>query len=312
MVEVAKYLRLRTSAMLRGVLRGPRALLRHTPKPASPDLLALIHGILDAENITSVSPSPDDHVVFLRGVPIAPWIHLRPADEVWRLWLARLQTLSQTWSEIGDNSAGAPRDWKTWRKTHVHMLQQDNVSVGVAELSVLLAEHATESGKADLIGHSAGGAIALAYLAALRAGRVSEPQLPVRSVITLDAAVGGALGAAGIWSGATRYLHETGGTDWTELHQWATQQGIVVLTVTNTRDMWSHHMLGDLPYLGLRLGPSLALLSQVDGAIHDMLRRMPQLVQAIWEGDPSIEPQNSAAQALDAGGDDTPHGALSH
>jgi pimeloyl-ACP methyl ester carboxylesterase len=296
--------------MLKRAMLGPRALLRHTPKPASPDLEALIHEILDAENFTSISPTPDDHVVFLRGVPIAPWIHLRPADEVWRLWLGRLRELSQTWRNETSQTSNPPRDWQFWRATNVHMLQQDKVAVGVAELSSLLAEHASESGRAHLIGHSAGGAIALAYLSALRAGRIVGPQLPVCSVITLDAAVAGAAGAAGIWSGATRYLHETGSTNWDELHTWAMQRGIAALTVANSRDMWSHHALGDLPYLGLRLGPSVALLSQVDGAIHDMLRRMPQLVQAIWEGDSSAEQGDSAVQALDTSEDDTAPSAL--
>jgi hypothetical protein len=89
------------------------------------------------------------------------------------------------------------------------------------------------------------------------------------------------------------------------------KQGISVLTVANSRDMWSHHALGGLPYLGLRLGPSLALLSQVDGAIHDMLRRMPQLVQAVWEGETPAAPSESEGPALDTSGDDTPRGALS-
>ncbi len=298
--------------MLKHVLRGPQALLRHTPKPASPDLQALIHEILDEENIASVSPNANDHVVFLRGVPIAPWIQLRPADEVWRLWLGRLQALSQTWGDDPSTDAHPQRDWPSWSASNVHMLQQDKVAVGVVELSALLTEHASESGRAHLIGHSAGGAIALAYLAALRAGRVSVPQIPVCSIITLDAAVAGTAGAAGIWSGATRYLQETAGTNWSELHQWAADRGIAVLTVANTRDMWSHHALGDLPYLGLRLGPSLALLSQVDGAIHDMLRRMPQLVQAIWEGDLPAEAHDSAVQTLNPSGDDTHRSALSH
>ncbi len=300
--------------MLRQLWQGPRALLRHTPKPASPDLQTLIRTVLDGEQMVSVSPAPSDHVVFLRGVPIAPWIHLRPADEVWRLWLERLRELSRTWSDEAAQSPDsmAPRDWPSWRATNVHMLQQDKVEAGVEQLASLLAKLASEAERAHLIGHSAGGAIALAYLAAARAGRIAAPQIPVRSVITLDAAVGGAGGVAGIWSGATRYLREMGQTRWDELRQWATDQGIIVLTVANTRDMWSHRALGDLPYLGLRLGPSLALFSQLDGAIHDMLRRMPQLVQAIWEGNSSKQTDESPAQSLDRRGDDTPHGALSH
>jgi pimeloyl-ACP methyl ester carboxylesterase len=299
------------SVMVRQLWQGPRALLRHTPKPASPDLQTLIRRILADEDVAPVCPAPSDHVVFLRGVPVAPWIQLRPADVVWRLWLERLQELSRSWSrEPSKSPTPAPgQDWESWRATNVHMLQEDKVTEGITQLSSLLAAHADEAGAAHLIGHSAGGAIALAYLAALREGHIGGPQLSVRSVITLDAAVEG---VSGIWSGATRYLRRSGGQGWDGLHRWAAAQGITVLTVANKRDTWSHHALGNLPYLGLRLGPSLALFSQLDGAIHDMLRRMPQLVQVIWDGDSPGTPHAAPVPDLDTSDEDAPHGALSH
>src|SRR5579884_45968 len=42
-------------------------------------------------------PQRQDHVVFLRGVPVAPWMTKRPWQTVWSAWLARLEVLFAEW-----------------------------------------------------------------------------------------------------------------------------------------------------------------------------------------------------------------------
>ena len=143
-----------------------------------------------------------------------------------------------------------------------------------------------------LIGHSVGGAVILTYLAHLRENPQEQPPVPLRSVLTLDAAVSG---LAGAWSGAKSHLSRlTGYRVMAEgllgLNQWASERSIRVLTVSNSGDMWSHKRLADLPYLGVHLGSRLALADQLNGTIHGWLRRTPEFVDAIW-GSPEDEQQ---------------------
>lgn len=247
------------------------------------------------------SPQRQDHVVFLRGLPVAPWMTTRPWQSVWSTWLARLEVLFREWqlapaapaapAGVGDHEA----NWEAWREAHVHSMEARRVERGLDALRQMLSdliaqvrapsedESSAPSG-VHLVGHSVGGAVILSYLAELRAHPQEMPAVPVCSALTLDAAVSG---LAGAWSGAKSYLHRlTGnrimGQSLLGLNQWASEQGIRVLTVSNSGDMWSHNRLADLPYLGVRLGSRLALADQLNGTIHDWLRRTPEFVEAIW------------------------------
>jgi hypothetical protein len=237
------------------------------------------------------SPTRHDHVIFLRGLPVAPWMTLRPWAEVWAVWLARLEALFQEWqAPLPDDTsrqiAEADLGWGVWRDLHVHSVEARRVEDGLADLLSLLQgiERSKSSSGAHLIGHSVGGAVIVSYLAGLRARMHTPPELPVRAALTLDAAVSG---LAGVWSGAKSYLHRvTGNRVMGEglfgLNDWAADQGIRLLTASNHRDLWSHQRLADVPYLGVRLGSRFALRDQLNGTIHDWLRRTPEFVHAIW------------------------------
>jgi hypothetical protein len=235
-------------------------------------------------------------VIFLRGLPVAPWMALRPWADVWVVWLARLEALFRGWqtsaaSDTSQQLVEADLGWSAWRELHVHSVQTSRVEDGLALLTPLLqrlaASEASQSepgGALHLIGHSVGGAVVVSYLAGLRARAHKPPELPLRAALTLDAAVSG---LAGVWSGAKSYLNRvTGASVMGEglqgLNDWAADQGIRLLTASNHSDLWSHKRLADLPYLGVRLGSRLALRDQFNGTIHDWLRRTPEFVQAIW------------------------------
>jgi hypothetical protein len=243
-------------------------------------------------------PSIQDHVVFLRGLPVAPWIPLRPAAEVWTAWLARLRELFLEAQTPAAGRAGLPSNadilnvgWQAWQEAHVHSVEARHVAEGIGKLTRLLGEwHAAPQAGGDrgapvaahLIGHSVGGAVVLTYLAGLRARTQSMPPVRIRAVLTLDAAVSG---LAGVWSGAKTSLRRVTGEGMhglQGLNAWAADQGIRVLTTTNERDAWSHRPLADLPYLGVRVGPAFAWRDQFNGRVHGWLRRTPEFVQAIW------------------------------
>ena len=245
-------------------------------------------------------PTSGDHVVFLRGLPVVPWIPLRPATVVWEVWLARLREVALGQLPAPDHAplargaasspALADRRWRDWYDAHVHSVQANRVEDGIGALVRLLrqlgeqAEAAKEDAEAHLVGHSVGGAVALAYLAALRARVHEMPRIRLRAALTLDAAVAG---LAGAWSGAKVYLARvTGervmGDGLRGLNAWALAQGIRILTATNEHDAWSHRTLADLPYLSARLGPRFTLRGQLNGTVHDFLRRTPEFVRAVW------------------------------
>jgi hypothetical protein len=262
------------------------------------ELLAAVRAVLSRAGVTLSPPGPRDYVLLLRGVPVAPWIPLRPAAEVWAAWLQRLKELWSDWTEAlvasvtsagpvieavadevaADADTSAP-DWEAWREEHVVVVQARHALAGVDRLAALLQEERFAGSDVHLVGHSVGGATVLAYLAGCRAGLFAPPAARLRAAVTLDAAVEG---LAGVWSGAARYLTTTTEAGLQGLGDWAGRQGIALLTACNERDIWSHRAISDLPYLGLRLGPPLALRAQLDGTIHGWLRRTPQLVEALW------------------------------
>ena len=271
------------------------------------DLESAIPALLVRAGAIATPPTALDHVIFLRGVPVAPWIRARPDMEVWGLWVQQLHDLSRAWGGLPRASNGipatsvpAPNGWDEWLAQHVHIVHVRNVLDGAARLASLLDGRldgrGAAPGQAHLIGHSVGGATILAYLAALRARVFPEPVLPLRAALTLDAAV---TGLAGVWSGARSYLKRMTVDGLTGLNEWATQRGVTILTATNERDVWSHRAMADLPYLGLRLGPPFALHSQLDGTIHGWLRSTPQFVRTIWPA-PALPPPSATALVPDS------------
>jgi pimeloyl-ACP methyl ester carboxylesterase len=146
-------------------------------------------------------------------------------------------------------------------------------------------------GEAHLIGHSVGGAAVLRYLTGVRAGSLPAPRVRVRAAVTLDAALSG---IAGVWSGARTLTGRGASEGLAGLGAWAKLQEINLITICNERDIWSHRAVDDLPYVGLRLGPPFDLGAQLNGAVHGWVRRMPQIVDALWPdpatGDVSTQP----------------------
>jgi hypothetical protein len=238
--------------------------------------VAALRDALARHNIHIPVPLPNEHIFLLRGVPVVPWIPLRAADAVWSAWLDRLQSLWEGWGHL----AGSPFvDWPAWRDEHVHLLAEHHTRVGVEDLAYELSRTQLAGVGVHLVGHSVGGGAALAYLAELRAGIVDQPLARLRSVVTLDASV---FGIAGVWTGTRQTLRAGAARAFKGLGAWSAERGIGVLTACNERDMWSHRAIADLPYVGMRLGPRHGTLSQIDGRIHGLLRRTPELVEAIW------------------------------
>jgi pimeloyl-ACP methyl ester carboxylesterase len=233
-----------------------------------------------------IMPTALDHFVFLCGVPIGPWIRPRPPSQVWSLWFGALRESVLPLAGADMRTARrSPATWETWADRHIHTLRFRTVWQGIAHLLECLETlPVADGGGVHLIGHSAGGAASLAYLLALQANLLNMPRLPIRTVITLDAAVSG---LAGTWTGMQHFRRYVVGADFRDLGPWAREHSISVLTIANRRDVWSHKALGTIPYLGLSLGPALAFRSHFDGTIHEELRSAPQLIQAVWAIEPS-------------------------
>ncbi len=283
-------------------VRSDRALDPAAPEHERPaicvdgsDFTVAVRTLLAQAGVTIAPPGPRDYVLLVRGVPVAPWIPLRPAGEVWSAWLRRLEDLYAEWSrtptapsvEPGRTlraaaESWAPTAWDTWRRQHVLVLDARYTLVGASRLASLLRRPRIDQGEIHLVGHSVGGAAVLAYLAGWRAGLLPPPAARLRTVVTLDAAVSG---LAGVWSGARRYFASASEARLNGLNAWAAQRGIALLTAANQRDVWSHRALADLPYLGVRLGPASGLRTQLNGTVHGWLRRAPQFVEAVWGTD---------------------------
>jgi hypothetical protein len=258
-------------------------------RTGDPRLEHALTTVLAEAGLPVATPEPSDHIVLLRGVPVVPGMRLSPPTLLWDVWLSRLQALFLAWRGAGPIDSEDPAlraQWERWCAEHVHFVTVRRISAGVAWLRSFLAQPAPASGQGDgerghvhLIGHSSGGAAALSYLVGVRACQQPEPLMPVRAVMTLDAAIAG---LAGRWSGAKSYLRRVADDGLNGLNRWASTHGVTLLTVANERDIWSHRVLGDVPYLGLRVGPPFALRLQLNGNIHERLRDMPEIVAALW------------------------------
>src|SRR5260221_3497016 len=51
------------------------------------ELLAAVRALLALGGVSIGPPGPRDYVVLLRGMPVAPWMRLRPAADVWGTWV---------------------------------------------------------------------------------------------------------------------------------------------------------------------------------------------------------------------------------
>ncbi|HEY7983961.1 MAG TPA: hypothetical protein VID73_07335 [Ktedonobacterales bacterium] len=226
------------------------------------------------------APRPADHVILVRGMPVAPWMRLRPMEDVWVAWLNGLRVLWRTWPFAGEAALEDQR-WEVWRASHVHSVQFRRALPGSERLAELLASPRLADVETHLVGHSVGGAAVLSYLTGVRAGRLPAPRARLRAAITLDAALSG---VAGVWSGARALARRGSDERLEDLGAWARHHAVNLLTISNERDVWSHRATADLPYVGLKLGPPLDLGAQVNGALHGWLRRMPEVVEALWPG----------------------------
>lgn len=246
------------------------------------ELRTVVRVALQRLDMTLSPPGPRDYVLLLRGVPVAPWVPPRPGTEVWGTWL---RWLEQLWTEWNGSAApqpdhpAPPETWNAWRAEHVLAVQVRQAGGGLAQVATLLRQRRMAGCDVHLIGHSVGGAAALAFLARSRIGALPPPLARIRTVVTLDAAIAG---VAGAWSGARQCLGTRTEAALHELGTWAARRGTAVLTACNERDIWSHRAIADLPYVGLKLGPAHGLRAQLDGTIHGWLRRTPLLVEALW------------------------------
>jgi hypothetical protein len=272
--------------------RGRRAQERGV-EPPSQSTASLLDIALQLDRIdhqlnTLAVPAAADFVFFMAGVPVAPWMRARPLNVTWKSWLARLcqivevQLPANAVSRDGHPPIEAMDAWEQWSALHAHAYRFRRVSTGLAWLLARLAAcRGSESAGAHVIGHSAGGTAALAYLAGLRAGIFPMPGLALRSVITLDAAVHG---LAGRWTNLHGFLRRAARTDLRGLGTWAREHGIALLTIANEHDLWSHPALDDIPYLRVPIGMPGALRAHLDGSIHAELRNSAQIIEALWRG----------------------------
>jgi hypothetical protein len=263
----------------------PRALPREDEQlprgvASAPEVLPLLDRI-GLQLTAPVVPTPADYVFFMAGMPIAPWIEPRPLAETWQAWLRHLRgIIEDQLPRDGQAGAAVPGAWERWSTRHVHAYRFRRVTSGLVWLQARLAEcQDREYAEVHLVGHSAGGAAALALLASLRARLLPAPDIRVRSVLTLDAAVSG---LAGRWTNMRTFLRHTAHTNLQSLGDWAREQGIALLTIANEHDLWSHPPLADIPYLGLPLSRPSTLRAHLDGSVHAELRDSPQIIQALW------------------------------
>jgi pimeloyl-ACP methyl ester carboxylesterase len=252
------------------------------------ELRTVVHMALTRLGMTLSPPGPRDYVLLLRGMPVAPWVPPRPGTEVWGTWLRWLEQLWTEWSRtvVPPDDPAPAETWDTWRAEHVLAVQVRQAGSGLAQVATLLRQRRMAGCDVHLIGHSVGGAAALAFLARSRIGALPPPLARIRTVVTLDAAVAG---VAGAWSGARRCLGTRTEAALHGLGAWAARRGTAVLTACNERDVWSHRAIADLPYVGLTLGPARVLRAQLDGTIHGWLRRTPLLVEALWGAVSGVE-----------------------
>jgi hypothetical protein len=274
-------------------LRSSQAVLEKAAQGGG-DLRQVVATLLGRAGTTSAAPGPTDHVILLRGLPVVPWINLKPPEVVWGAWLQRLAALYAEWRALPAAAESQPLaatlqpataslpallpSWEAWCREHLMLLDIDGARQGMRQLVSVLADPALGSGKVHLVGHSSGGLALLLYLARWRAGAIQPPLAQVRTAFTLHAA---ALSLDGVRLRARR-LSATSLSRLSGLGRWTAQQGIALLTVCNEREWWSHRALADIPYLGLQLGSAVGLRGQLDGTMHDLIRRLPQLAEAVW------------------------------
>ena len=257
-------------------------------------------------------PLPDinDILVLCYGIPVVPWLK-KVGVRQWANWLDRVgETLRARYPDCEDIAAGPA--WEAWLERHVRYVETHFARLAGPRIAQLLSTLPNEFDAIYLFGHSAGGSAVLQYLADLRDGVAPAPALPIRAVLTLNAAVSG---PARLWTGwpianerpalidrvipkLTRYIVIAGAqsrlrwhVQWARtyirlpfrgLGEWADNSGITLLTVSNSADYFGHRRLDDLPFLSLKMGRRRDVKNALNGKTHIAIQRDPRVPRFIW------------------------------
>ena len=255
-------------------------------------------------------PDIDDVLILCYGIPVVPWLK-RVGIRQWNNWLEHLgATLRARYPERADIALGPA--WDVWLERHVRYVESHFARIAGARIAQLLSALPQDFNEIYLFGHSAGGSAIMQYLADLRDGLAPAPALPIRAVLTLNAAVAG---PARFWTGwpianerpalvdrvfpkLRKYLtlgdvrpewhrQVSWGRDYLQLPfrglgAWTRSQGIVMLTASNNADYFGHQALDDLPYLPLRIGRRSDLKKAFTGKTHLAIQRDPRVPRFIW------------------------------
>jgi pimeloyl-ACP methyl ester carboxylesterase len=255
-------------------------------------------------------PDIDDVLILCYGIPVVPWLK-RIGIRQWQNWLEHLgATLRARYPERDDITLGPA--WEAWLERHVRYVESHFARIAGARIAQLLSALPQDFNEIYLFGHSAGGSAIMQYLADLRDGVAPAPSLPIRAVLTLNAAVAG---PARFWTGwpianerpalvdrvfpkLRKYLtlatarpewHRqfSWGRDYLQLPfrglgAWTRSQGIAMLTVSNNADLFGHQALDDVPYLALRIGRRSDLKRAFTGKTHLAIQRDPRVPRFLW------------------------------
>ena len=255
-------------------------------------------------------PDIDDVLILCYGIPVVPWLK-RIGIRQWNNWLEHLgATLRARYPERADLLPGP--GWDAWLERHVRYVESHFARIAGARIAQLLSALPQDFDEIYLFGHSAGGSAIMQYLADLRDGVAPAPALPIRAVLTLNAAVAG---PARFWTGwpianerpalvdrvfpkLRKYLtlattrpvwhrQVSWGRDYLQLPfrglgAWTRSHGIVMLSVSNNADYFGHQALDDVPYLPLRIGRRSDLKRAFTGKTHLAIQRDPRVPRFLW------------------------------
>ncbi len=255
-------------------------------------------------------PEADDMLIFSFGIPVVPWLK-RVGIRQWQFWLDHLgETLRARYPDRPDVAAGLP--WEQWIAEHVRYVEVHFAHEAAQRLAKIAASLPAGPGGIYLFGHSTGGATVLNYLVELREGHVPSPARPIRVALAMNSAVVGMPRAWTGWPAAPehpnltdhliprwrRFIRLDGAKPrwdrrltWSRdylqspfhgLGAWTKTHGIVLLTVSNVVDLFTHPALDDVPFLKMHIGRRLDLKGTITGRTHLHVQRDPRVAHFLW------------------------------